>query len=60
MSVDGKISTGSTDELDMDRDLPGIADRWKIADNKQGTVGPGGSEIGGLFCFGRFLHQTEI
>ena len=25
MSVDGKISTGSTDELDMDKDLPGIA-----------------------------------
>ena len=24
MSVDGKISTGSTDELDMDRDLPKI------------------------------------
>lgn len=24
MSVDGKISTGSTDELDFDRDLPGI------------------------------------
>ena len=22
MSVDGKISTGSTDELDFDRDLP--------------------------------------
>ena len=25
MSVDGKISTGSTDELDVDRDFPGIA-----------------------------------
>ncbi len=25
MSVDGKISTGASDELDMDRDLPGIA-----------------------------------
>ena len=25
MSVDGKISTGYTDEMDMDRDLPGIA-----------------------------------
>ncbi|MBO4836740.1 MAG: dihydrofolate reductase family protein [Clostridia bacterium] len=24
MSVDGKISTGASDELDMDRDLPGI------------------------------------
>ncbi len=24
ISVDGKISTGSTDELDMDRDLSGI------------------------------------
>ena len=24
MSVDGKISTGSTDELDFDRDLPNI------------------------------------
>lgn len=24
MSVDGKISTGSTDEMDVDRDLPGI------------------------------------
>ena len=24
MSVDGKISTGSTDELDVDRDFPGI------------------------------------
>ena len=25
MSVDGKISTGATDELDVDRDFPGIA-----------------------------------
>ena len=24
MSVDGKISTGATDELDVDRDFPGI------------------------------------
>ena len=25
MSVDGKISTGSTDEMDMDRDFPKIS-----------------------------------
>lgn len=25
MSVDGKISTGATDNLDLDRDLPKIA-----------------------------------
>jgi 2,5-diamino-6-(ribosylamino)-4(3H)-pyrimidinone 5'-phosphate reductase len=25
MSIDGKISTGDTDALDVDRDLPGIA-----------------------------------
>ena len=24
MSVDGKISTGSTDNMDVDKDLPGI------------------------------------
>ena len=24
MSVDGKISTGATDEMDVDRDFPGI------------------------------------
>ena len=32
MSVDGRISTGASDELDMDRDLP------KIAGLREGTL----------------------
>ena len=41
MSVDGKISTGATDALDFDRDLPGIAGLkeglWQYYDIEQTT-----------------------
>lgn len=56
MSVDGKISTGATDELDFDQDFPHIegvregyvnADRRKSADRCWRAFQVGRIEVGG-------------
>lgn len=39
MSVDGKISTGSTDELDVDRDFPKIDGKSLTTNNELSGLG---------------------